>query len=109
MNRDEILEASRKENKSKDLAELEVSYRAGNIAGRVGATVCCLLSVIFVWVTDTMLYCPWIIYFSILGTHNLVKFIKLKKKTDLTITILFFAMCLFFIVLLALRILEILG
>ena len=40
MNKEEILEASRKENKNKDPVELEVSYRAGHIAGRVGAIVC---------------------------------------------------------------------
>ncbi len=92
MNRDEILEASRKENKSKDLAELEVSYHAGTIAGRVGATVCCLISVIFVWITDTMPYSPWIIYFSILGTNSLVKYLKIKRKSDLVLTILFLSM-----------------
>ena len=109
MNKDEILAASRKENKSKDLAELEVSYRAGNIAARVGATVCCLVSVIYVWATNTMLFSPWIIYFSILGTQYLVKFLKLKKKSDLTITVLFFAMCIFFLVLFVLRIAEVKG
>lgn len=109
MNKDEILEASRKENKSKDLAELEVNYRAGNIAGRVGATVCCLISVIFVRVTGSMLCSPWIIYFSILGTHNLVRYIKLRKKSDLAVTILLFAMCILFLVLFVLRLLEAKG
>lgn len=103
MNKDEILEASRKENKSKDLAELEVSYRAGNIAGRIGATVCCLISVIFVWITDSMLYSPWIIYFSILGTNSLVKYLKIKRKSDLVLTALFFSMCILGLVFFILR------
>ena len=37
MNREEILKASRKENKNKDLAEMEVIYQAGSHASRVGA------------------------------------------------------------------------
>ena len=44
MNREEILKASRKENKNKDLAEMEVIYQAGSHASRVGALVCCLIS-----------------------------------------------------------------
>lgn len=103
MNREEILQASRKENKSKDLAELEVSYRAGNIAWRVGAMVCCLISVISFWITDTMLYSPWIIYFSILGTNSLVKYLKIKRKSDLVLTILFLSMCILGLVFFILR------
>lgn len=109
MEKEDILEISRKENNNKDLAEIEISAQAGNIAGRVGACVCCLISAIFVWANKTMLYSPWVIYFSILGTHYLVKFVKLKRKTDLTITVLYFAMCLFFLVFFVLRLAEVKG
>ena len=44
MKKDEILNASRKEHRNKDLAEMEVVYQAGSHASRVGALVCCLLS-----------------------------------------------------------------
>ena len=37
MNKEKILESSRRENKNRDLAEMEVTAQAGNIAGRVGA------------------------------------------------------------------------
>ena len=40
MDKEKILESSRKENKNRDLVELEVAARAGHIAGRVGAAVC---------------------------------------------------------------------
>ena len=36
MKKDDILNASRKEHKNKDLAEIEVIYQAGSHAGRVG-------------------------------------------------------------------------
>lgn len=107
MKKEDILEISRKENKNKDLADLEISAQAGNIAGRVGACVCCLISLVFYWVTDTPLLSPWIIYFSILGTHYLVKFTKVKKKSDLAITILYFMMCLLALIFFTLQLLEV--
>ena len=67
MEKEEILAISRRENKNRDLAEAATAQQAGNIAGRVGACVCCLVSVVFVWATGTMLYSPWVIYFSILA------------------------------------------
>lgn len=94
MYKEEILAISRRENKNKDLAELDVAVQAGNIAGRVGACVCCVLALLFHWVTHTFLCSPWIIYFSILGTHYLVKYRKLKRKTDLALSAVFFAICL---------------
>ena len=46
MKKDDILNASRKEHQNKDLAEIEVVYHAGSHASRVGALVCCLLSLL---------------------------------------------------------------
>ena len=92
MEKEDILAISRRENKNRDLAEAEMSAQAGSIASRIGAGTCCFVSVLFVWAANTMLFSPWIIYFSILGTHYLVRFIKAKRKTDLTITVLYFAM-----------------
>ena len=109
MEKEEILAISRQENKNRDLAEMETARQAGNIAGRVGAGVCCLVSVIFVWVTETMLYSPWIIYFSILGTHSLLNYRKQKRKTELTLTILYFAMFLLFLVLFVVRLIGVSG
>lgn len=109
MNRDEILEISRKENKNKDFAELDVTSQAGNIAGRVGACVCCLISLVFHWFTNTLLYSPWIIYFSILGTHYLVKYSKRKRKSDLLLSVVFYAMCLLALIFFMLRLVEVRG
>ena len=50
MKKEEILNASRKEHRNKDLAEMEVAYQAGCHASRVGALVCCLLSWLLVFV-----------------------------------------------------------
>lgn len=106
MNRDEILKMSRKENQNKDLVELDAASQAGNIAGRVGASVCCFISVIFHCFTDTLLYSPWIIYFSILGTHHIVKFNKIKRKSDLFLSIIYLGMCVLALLFFAQRLVE---
>lgn len=103
MDKEQILEISRRENRNRDLADLAASTRAGNIAGHVGALLCCLVSVLSVRLTNTVIYSPWVIYFSILGTHYLIKFKMLKKKTDLAITLLHFAMCILNLILFVLR------
>ena len=86
--------------------ELEASVQAGNLAGRVGAGVCCLVSALFVQAVHTVLLGPWVIYFSILGTHALVKFLKLKRKTDLVFTVLYLVMFLLFLVFFIRRLME---
>ncbi|MCU6747092.1 DUF6442 family protein [Faecalicatena acetigenes] len=106
MEKDEILNASRKEHGNKDLAEMEVIYQAGSHAGRVGALVCCLLSLLSSLLAHTMLYSPWVIYFSILATQWLVRFIKMKRKSDLVLTITFLILSILAFVGFIYRILE---
>ena len=67
MKKDEILNASRKEHRNKDLAEMEVVYQAGSHASRVGVLVCCLLSLLSSVLAHTMIYSPWVI--SVSYTH----------------------------------------
>ena len=107
MNKEKILESSRRENKNRDLAEMEVTAQAGNIAGRVGATVCVVLTFIFRIFTKTYFLSPWVVYFSILTTHTLVKYASLKRKTDLILGILYLAMCLTFLAFFVLRLVEV--
>lgn len=89
MNKEEILNASRKENGNKDLVEVEVYNEAGNYATRVGATTCCILSLLSFWIADTFIFSPWVIYFSILATHWLIRYKKKKIKSDLILTVMF--------------------
>ncbi len=89
MNKDEILESSRKENKSKDLAELDVVKHANSYAAAVGAIACCLVLVLASVIARTMLYSPWFIYFSMIGTNWLIRSVRLKKKSDWVLTELF--------------------
>ncbi len=103
MDRDEILSASRKEHQNKDLPELEISSRAGTIAMQVGAIVCSLLAVLTAILTETIFYSPWIIYFSILGTNWIVRYVCQKRVSDLVVSILLFALAVLATVLFVLR------
>ena len=107
MNREEILKASRKDNKNKDLAEMEVIYQAGSHASRVGALVCCLISLLSSLLAHIMLYSPWIIYFSMISTQWLVRFIKMKRKSDLVVAILFLCLTVLALVGFIRRLLEV--
>ena len=98
MNKEEILSRSRK--------EMQTSHQAWNIAGRVGATMCILISVIARILTSHYIVSPWIIYFSIQGTIWLVRFIKLKKKTDLFSSLFFIVLA---IVLFIVQVMQFMG
>ncbi len=107
MKKEEILEASRKENKNKDLADLEVSRQAASLGARVGATVCCIISLLSSTISRTMLYSPWIIYFSIMGTNWLVRGIKLKKKSELIFAAMFLVLAVLALIGFVTRLLEV--
>ena len=109
MEREEIPARSRSENLDRDLAEIETAVQAGRIAARVGAGMCCVVSALFVRAVHTVLLSPWIICFSILGTHYLVKFTNMWRKTDLATSVLYGAMFLLCFVLFVLRLSEATG
>ena len=109
MEKEKILESSRRENKNRDLAELEATAQAGNIAGRVGAAVCLIVSLLFRIFTKACLCSPWVIYFSIIAAHALAKYSRLRRKTDLILFFLYFAMFLLFLVFFILRLVEAQG
>ena len=92
---------------NKDLAEMEVAYQAGCHASRVGALVCCLLSWLSSMLVHIMIYSPWVIYFSILATQWLVRFIKMKRKSDLVLSVLFFILAILAFVGFVCRLLEV--
>ncbi len=89
MRKEEILEASRKENKNIDFAELEANRYAGSIASSVGIFICALISLLASTIADIMLYSPWAIYFSMIGANWLVKAIKLKRISNWIVAAIF--------------------
>lgn len=91
MNKEDVLKASRKENKNKDLVERELMHKSGAVSMRVGATTCILLALLGFILADRFIFSPWIIYSIILGTHWLMIYISFKKISDLIITIILYS------------------
>ncbi len=89
MKKEDILEASRKENKNMDLTELEANRYSGSIASSVGVFICALISLLASTIADIMLYSPWAIYFSMMSANWLVKAIKLKRKSNWIVAVVF--------------------
>ena len=99
MQKDEILKKSRMENKNMDEREMSVLASAGKLAARVGMLMCCVIAVLEVLFTDRINYASWMIYFSILGTLFIYKYIKLKNRHELICALLYCAIFIMFTVL----------
>lgn len=86
MNKQEILEKSRKENQKHDERELAALARAGQIAASVGGLVCAVILVLEASLSSfnsRVVFSIWAVYLAITGTTLLVKYIKLHKKHEL--------------------------
>ena len=89
MDKDEILERSRKEHKDMDLVELEVNNKASMIANLVGVMVCTVLTLIHTIVRESVDTSAWTVMFSILSTIMLVKYVKLRRRHELVVGLLY--------------------
>lgn len=83
MNRDEILEKSRKENSSYDEMERDVIVKAGQKATAVGGIMCAVIIILEVIFSDSLSGSIWAVYLSMTGTSLIVKYIGLKNKVEL--------------------------
>ena len=98
MNKEEILDKSRQENRNRDLAEIDCLKKSSVIAYIVGCCVCMTLSILQWSFTKTVNWGCWVANFSILGTVFLVKFINLRKTHELLMTIFYYVLCIFFLI-----------
>lgn len=103
MDKKEILEKSRRENNNRDLAELSIVTQANSVAAHVGALLCGLVSVLTMRVSRSIPYGPWVIYFGILGTSYLVRFVRARRRSDLYLTCVFILMFLTVLVFFVIR------
>ena len=103
MQKEEILEKSRRENKGSAEMELFTLAAAGKLAAQIGMLVCCLVAILQVIFTDAISFESWMIYFSILGTLFTVKYVKLHRKHELLLAILYVGLFVFFTVMFLVR------
>ena len=80
MNKEEILEKSRKENKNKDIYVNEINIKGGNIAAIVGLILTTIIFISEILLGVGMNFGLYGIVFSVTGTSNLYKALKLNKN-----------------------------
>lgn len=90
MDKDEILEKSRQENRNRDLEELEVQKRASSIGMFVGVFLCGLVEILGAVFDSGPMMELWFVFFGVLGTVFAVKFAKLRKKHELALCIVYY-------------------
>ena len=98
MDKDEILERSRKEHKDRDFVEDEALAQASKLAITVGAVVCGLLTILQAVFQNSAVYGIWTLMFSILATTSLLKFSRLRKRYELIGGLSYLVLAIFFFV-----------
>lgn len=103
MDKNEILEKSRQENKGTDLFERDAMNSASQKAVAVGGLLCMFLSFSDILLGGSFNYTLWGVYLSMTGTTLLVKYFHLRKLHELIFGIIELVLAIAFIVLHFLR------
>ena len=88
MNKDEILKMSREENQNGDEREEKIKLRTYATSAAIGALLCMIFVFIEEIVFDRNAILIWIIYFGMMFSKGILDAIKLKKKCDIVLSIL---------------------
>ena len=89
MEKEEILAKAQKENKGKDLVDLEAANKGTNLAFMIGGLTTVGIAVIEFIATKRFPYCPMFGIGIMLFVVFLYKYIKLRKKHELVMTIIY--------------------
>ncbi|MCI6401373.1 MAG: DUF6442 family protein [Oscillospiraceae bacterium] len=89
MNKDEILAKSRAENKNKDVYEQEVLKQASKSAVIVQLVLAAIFFVTQIFVGEGINWGLWALVFSADMTIFWVKYIKLRRKRELVMAIIY--------------------
>lgn len=88
MDKNEILEKSRKENENMDELEKFALMKAGKCAVAVAGFLCMAVFFVELFIFDTLSLDLWAIYLSISGVNLTVKYIYRKKTHELVFGIM---------------------
>ena len=80
MDKNEILERSRKENQGADLVELEVGRKSSGIAGAVTLMICAVLNLISTFFFDQPMPLFWVMFFSYSAAQGISRVILDKRR-----------------------------
>lgn len=79
---------SRKENKNKDVAAIEVTNRASRIASVTGVVLCMIISILDWNITKTINWACWVVDFGMLSVLNAITYLKIRRQKTLILTII---------------------
>ena len=106
MKREEILKMSREENQNGDEREQKIKLRSYAISAAVGALLC----MVFVFVEEVLFdrdaVLIWAIYSGMMFTKVLLDSIKLRKRFDIALSVIW---GLYFLIDIVIYILDIIG
>ena len=106
MNRDEILERSRRENKNRDEMEKDAMAQAGQKACAVGGMLCAVIIILEAFFAKQVNMSTWAVYLSMTGTMLMVKYIHLKKKHELAFGLMQLALAAVFFIMYVIRLVR---
>ena len=95
MNKEEILKASREENQNQDIYEKEVIFKAQRVGGLMGITIAFIIMTLEAMFTEHINYGYFLIIIMGAGSLMLYKALKLKKKHEFIISIIYVLMAIF--------------
>lgn len=96
MNREEILEKSRQENKNKDVYEQELVKEGGNYGAMVAALLASIFFIVQIFVGLGQNYGLYAVVMSIPMTNVINKYRRQKKMQELVLAILYVFVVLMF-------------
>ena len=99
MDKNEILEKSKRENRGYDEREAQIIAKAWQIGGAIGIIICGFAMLLLVALSDTpMRYGAdnLMIYFGMIAAVYTYKAIKLRHKHEIAFAVIFWAFFIFF-------------
>ncbi len=101
MDKNTVLEKSKKENRGYDERELQITAKAWQFGGAVGIIICGLAMMLLGFFCDSPMKFGadnMMIYFGMLAAVSVFKAIKLKKLSDIFLAVAFSGFFIFFAV-----------
>ena len=98
MTKEEILAKSRNENKGADFVEREVLRKANQIALGAMMIASGIMSILTSIFTEKVCVEVWVVVMATHGTTFMVKYVAMKKRHELALSIFYFVLCVFFLV-----------
>lgn len=96
MNKEEILERSRRENEKLDERARDALAASGRMAFLVGGIICALIIALEWNFRGRMPTEVWAVHASMYGTNELIQYFRLRKISHLIFALLQLAMAVFF-------------